>query len=234
MGKRIEYTAGELINGIKFLREADPDIQNTIVKRNHRRGWFECPRCLIEFTQRYASIKNGAVKSCGCYNKSGEAYITHGLTGSRIMKIWTLMKQRCYNLNNTNYDLYGAKGIRVCDDWLNNVEQFNNWAINSGYSESLTLDRVDGTKGYCPENCRWTTQFVQTRNRGKNRNNTSGYKGVYFESRSKKYIASITVNYKKIYIGNFDCPEEAGAAYDAYIVTNNLEHKINRSILNAS
>ena len=225
MGGRTNYVTGELINGIEYLSEAPPDIAPT--GRKHRRGWFKCPRCSNKFSQRYAAIKNSTVKSCGCYNKSGEAHIIHGLTGSRIMKIWTLMKQRCYNPNNTNYFRYGGKSISVCTEWKNSVETFATWANSNGYQESLTIDRINGDLNYCPQNCRWVTQTTQTRNRGINKNNKSGYKGVYLESRSNKYIAQITVNYRGIYLGRYECPKEAAEVYNTYVVKNNLEHLLN-------
>jgi len=227
MGKRIEYITGSYINGFEFIKEAEPDVQTGRVERLHRRGWFTCPRCNVEFTNRYATIKSGKIYSCGCLNKSGEAAITHGLTGTRIMKIWTSMKQRCNNPNHTAYSYYGAKGITVCGTWLNDVAAFNQWAVSSGYQEDLTLDRIERTKGYSPENCRWETKTIQARNRGINRNNSSGYKGVHVCSRSNGFIARITVNYESLHLGSFVCPKEAAKAYNLYVVTNNLEHTLN-------
>jgi hypothetical protein len=66
---------------------------------------------------------------------------------------------------------YGARGIRVCDDWKNKengFECFSKWAFDNGYKESLTLDRIDCNKGYCPENCRWVDAYVQANNKRKN------------------------------------------------------------------
>ena len=80
------------------------------------------------------------------------------------------MISRCENPNNNRYYVYGLKGISVCDDWRNDFMSFYNWAINNGYSDDLSIDRIDNDKGYCPSNCRWTTRKVQMNNRSNSRN----------------------------------------------------------------
>ena len=52
---------------------------------------------------------------------------------------------------------YGGKGIRVCQEWLDNPELFEEWSLENGYEDNLTIDRIDSTKDYCPDNCRWVT-----------------------------------------------------------------------------
>lgn len=93
--------------------------------------------------------------------------LKHGLHGSRIYKIWQGMKTRCLNKNDPNYKRWGAKGISICHDWLT-FQIFYAWAVNNGYAAQLTLDRIDNDLGYTPENCRWTTQIVQFRNKKAN------------------------------------------------------------------
>ena len=78
------------------------------------------------------------------------------------------MMSRCYNENSWNYKWYGGKGITVCDEWRNDFLNFRDWALENGYSKELTLDRIDGGKDYCPENCRWTTWERQQNNKSNN------------------------------------------------------------------
>ena len=86
----------------------------------------------------------------------------------RLYTILAGMKQRCYYPQNREYKSYGGKGITICEDWLN-YESFKRWAIENGYNDSLTIDRIDNTKGYCPSNCRWISPKEQSLNRTDNR-----------------------------------------------------------------
>jgi len=74
------------------------------------------------------------------------------------------MKQRCSNPKASKYNIYGGRGIAVCYEWKSNFEVFKNWALQNGYSESLSIDRIDSDKGYYPENCRWADCFEQNNN----------------------------------------------------------------------
>ena len=74
------------------------------------------------------------------------------------------MKGRCSNPNNRSYIHYGGKGIKVCEDWQK-FEGFMHWAMNNGYDDSLTIERIDINKGYFPENCKWIPPAAQYRNR---------------------------------------------------------------------
>ena len=88
----------------------------------------------------------------------------HREGNTRLYRIWSLMKQRCYNPKNHDYKSYGERGIIVCDEWFDYC-CFRDWAIENGYSDELTIDRIDNNKGYFPNNCRWTTQKNQSRNK---------------------------------------------------------------------
>jgi hypothetical protein len=78
------------------------------------------------------------------------------------------MRKRCEKENAVNYYRYGGDGISVCAEWKT-YEAFSAWAHANGYSEELTLDRIDGTKGYSPDNCRWATYEEQAHNTRSNR-----------------------------------------------------------------
>ena len=75
----------------------------------------------------------------------------------RIRHIFQGMKNRCYRQNDKDYKHYGGKGICICDEWLDDPSLFEEWAVNNGYQDDLTIDRIDEDQGYCQDNCRWVT-----------------------------------------------------------------------------
>lgn len=118
------------------------------------------------------SLVQGATKSCGCLDH--EKHITepnrlvHGECNTRLYRIWKAMKSRCYNKNTKSYKRwYGSKGVQVCDQWRYNYVAFRNWSILNGYSDDLTIDRIDPCGNYEPSNCRWVTPAVQAANKRK-------------------------------------------------------------------
>lgn len=109
--------------------------------------------------------------SCGCLNHESRVAVNtkHGMRYSRIYYIWTSMIQRCYNPKAGSYRLYGAKGVTVCDEWRRDAASFFAWAADNGYSDDLSIDRLDNSKGYSPDNCRWVTMKTQQNNRSTNK-----------------------------------------------------------------
>ena len=86
----------------------------------------------------------------------------HGKKNTRLYNIWMNMKQRCSNKNHPKYKNYGAKGISVCDEWLNMIN-FYNWAMDNGYNNNLTIDRIDLNGNYEPNNCQWISLSENSR-----------------------------------------------------------------------
>lgn len=87
----------------------------------------------------------------------------------RIRRIYSNMKSRCYNPKTNRYYIYGARGITVCEEWLNNYKAFEIWALNNGYKDNLTIDRIDNNGNYEPSNCRWVDYKTQQKNKNNNR-----------------------------------------------------------------
>lgn len=112
------------------------------------------------------SLTQSVIKSCGCLKKEwidSKPFKTHGMTKTRIYKIWQDMMARCYKSNNTSFSRYGAVGIKVAISWHKFIGFYSD--MQEGYSEELTLDRKKPCEGYCKENCRWATYQQQSENK---------------------------------------------------------------------
>lgn len=182
------------------------------VERAKRRYALVKCDCGNEKTVAPSSLRNGKTKSCGCnWSKSvSEANSTHGLSHTRLHKIWRGIKLRCLTKTNNRYEYYGGRGITIADEWKDDFMNFYNWAMDNGYQEDLTIDRIDNNGDYEPDNCRWVTQKVQVRNTGVRSNNKSGVTGVYYRKDQNKYRVTIDDNDgKRVNIGQYETLEEA-------------------------
>lgn len=115
----------------------------------------------------------------------------NGLAKTRINNIYHNMKNRCNNCKNYRYKNYGARGIKVCDEWQNSFLTFYNWAINNGYDETLTLDRIDVNGNYEPNNCRWIPLEKQFYNKTDN--------VYYIVNKQKKCLSELCKEYNMPY-----------------------------------
>lgn len=157
---------------------------------NHGAKWECFCDCGKKVWVRRDALLSGHTKSCGCIHLMG----AHKHSNTRIYKIFQNMKQRCYNPKNTSYKSYGGRGITVCNEWKDNFISFYNWAVNNGYRDDLTIDRIDVNENYCPENCRWATRKEQARNMTTNRIiNVNGEKICLAEFCEKNKL-----NYKRV------------------------------------
>ena len=145
-------------------------------------------------------------KSCGCKKKRQNGKCAKYL---HLYNVWKSLEAKCYNPKHTSYERYGAKGIVVCNEWLNSFDNFLEWSLDNGYSRELTIDRIDSTKGYYPENCRWTTLQIQEINKGLNKNNKTGYKGICINSKNGLYRCDISRGGKRVHLGSYKRLEEA-------------------------
>lgn len=157
---------GQRYNRLVVLGRSEPKYRSTM---------WEC-RCdcgNIAYVDTHSLI-SGHTKSCGCWKreKASERLLTHGEMPVRLYRIWRGMKARCNNPHTKDFHYYGARGIKVCDEWMEHYESFRDWAFANGYSDTLTLDRVEVNKDYSPDNCRWVDRHTQMRNTRNNLNLT--------------------------------------------------------------
>lgn len=94
---------------------------------------------------------------------------THGKSKTKIYQRWSSMKTRCYCKSDTNYSHYGGRGITMCDEWKSNFMSFYQWAIENGYKEDLTIERIENNGRYEPSNCKWITMKEQNQNKSNRR-----------------------------------------------------------------
>jgi len=126
------------------------------------------------------SLVRGKRNSCGCDHEEAKRKFSEGrhngtlktvphpihgdsVPGSpyyNLHHIWTGMRRRCNNPNDKSYPSYGGNGIKVCPEWDNNYMNFKEWALNNGYITGLSIDRLDNSKGYSPDNCRWASDYM--------------------------------------------------------------------------
>lgn len=141
-------------------------------------------------------LYSGHTKSCGCYNLESlkNRSTTHGKSKTRLYMIWFKMKARCRNPKIPTYKWYGGKGVSVCDEWQE-FQPFYDWSMANGYTEKLTIDRIDVNGNYEPSNCRWVDMKTQM-------NNTTSNVLVTYNGKTQtisQWADELNINVKTLY-----------------------------------
>lgn len=160
----------------------------TVIRFHHsdeKNRYWECKcSCGNTILCTTGRLRSGNTRSCGCLRK--ETSIKNGIKNvkydgeakgkyKRLLRIYYAMLHRCYNKNDSCYHHYGGRGISVCDEWKNDYFTFKKWALDNGYNDNLTIDRLDHNGNYEPNNCKWATWTEQQNNKSNNKYLT--YKG---------------------------------------------------------
>lgn len=139
-------------------------VLEELPERKHRNKVYKCQCECGNITNVIGTnLRSGKTKSCGCLYRKSNA--KPGKSYTRLYHILKGMKDRCYRASYKYYTDYGGRGIVICQEWLNNFMTFYNWAMNNGYRDGLTIDRIDTNGNYEPSNCCWVTQKQQCNNK---------------------------------------------------------------------
>ena len=121
--------------------------------------------CGVEKSVGRVALVTGCTQSCGCLCNEVRKEKKLSPIVKKLHSVFHDMKARCYNPKHVYFKNYGGRGIKVCQEWLKNKDAFVDWALNNGYSEGLTIERLNVDGDYCPENCSWIPRNEQALNR---------------------------------------------------------------------
>lgn len=213
--KKLDEKLGEF----KVIK--DLGMKNSGQPNRYRCAIVECPYCGKHKEVDANKYKNKAPKSCGCksseFKSLNSTQRTHGGVGTRLYIIWEGMRRRCLRPNKKEAIIYA--NVTICREW-DDFAIFRNWANNNGYKDILTLDRINGAKGYSPDNCRWASKTTQASNRVGKKSKVLP-KGVH--KNGNNFASRITVNKKQLSLGTFKTIDGAKNAYNNFIKNNSLE-----------
>jgi hypothetical protein len=191
MSKFIDLT-GQRFGRLKVIEKCG------VAKSGHALWLCECD-CGNYHTTTSNQLHSGT-ESCGCLQRERASEAAKQRAGQSCSKKYEIgheyyrlhqcykdMLNRCFKTNSKSYARYGGRGITVCEEWKNDFYTFRDWALLSGYTDLLTLDRIDVNGNYEPNNCRWVTIKIQNNNRSNNRIVTYNGETMTLHELSEKY-----------------------------------------------
>lgn len=153
---------GKIVGNYEILEKT-----NNKDKSGHAIYRGKCIHCgTLECFPLRAIYSSGKV--CSHFDKFGfSTNVSKNEIEKRLLVVLNGIKSRCYDKNGHDFRWYGNKGIKVCEDWTNDFSKFVKWSLENGYKKGLTIDRIDSSKDYSPENCQWISRSENSRKAGK-------------------------------------------------------------------
>nr|DAH72017.1 MAG TPA: PVL ORF-50-like family [Caudoviricetes sp.] len=201
MKTRIDLT-GQTFGKLYVIKR----VENRKKKCGQQQVMYLCKcKCGNETIISYDNLKR-QTRSCGCLQTEAISNMnkTHGLTKTRLHRIWCNMRNRCSNTNMKAYKDYGGRGIKVCEEWSNNFMNFYNWAIANGYKENLTIDRINNNGNYEPSNCRFSTAEQQAHNKRNSIMLSYKKETKHISVWAKEYNITRATLWKRLFVLNWD------------------------------
>jgi len=205
------------LTGMKFGRLTVLEYYDTT---RHGVRWecrCDCGATTIAYT---SSLTTGNTSSCGCFYKERikTINIKHGMRHTKIYSTWCNIKKRCKDVSSKRSKDYGGRGISVCKEWNNDFISFYKWAMDNGYSDDLTIERINNNGNYEPSNCKWATAKEQNDNKRNNIFVSINGVVVSFRDFLEAFGVKYKTGYNRYYNGHFPIPEnKLGNAIATYV-----------------
>lgn len=151
------------LTGAKFGRLTVLGLDHVANRKSYWLCQCECgAQKVIRADNLHSNTGRPVTLSCGCYNREKRTNLIDNRSKSKLYHVYYGILQRCNNPKAESYQYYGARGIKCkFADW----EHFRDWAVNSGYKDGLTIDRINNDGDYEPSNCCWVTMQEQQLNK---------------------------------------------------------------------
>lgn len=214
---------------MKLIKDLGPVYRKPNDTRKTRMAVFECTLCKHHFT---TTVSPKAQNQLYCKDCNGTC-LKKDNRDHPLYRTWANTKNK---VNRTDQEMtksvYFDRGITMCEEWVNSFDSFYEWSINNGWAEDLSIDRIDNTKGYTPDNCRWANTSTQAANQRREYKGVTGYIGVQVnigrdELPNGNYRASIKWKNITYGLGNSKDLLYLAKMYDSFINKYNLPHTKN-------